>query len=254
MNKVTSKDFKPSLWVLRLVAYIIDFVFAMLLYFLITYLFIVFSRSSFVDFLLESTWSVLFSILIINFILLFKDCINGISLGKMIMGLQIVNTDTGNTPSFKKLIYRNIYLLIWPIEFAFWLVNNDKRRLADVHLKTTVKVRKVLVNYKLQFLLFFALIIIGIVGVIQWNKNALSHSRPYRAALSQLYINKTIFKEVGMIKKSRMIKGTIFSMGGSKEAKFRIKLIGENKEKVINVQLIKLNNTDWEIANITMSN
>lgn len=253
MDQIKRKDFKPSLRVLRLAAYIIDFVLAMFLYFLVTYLFIVFSHSSFVDFLLESTWSFFFSILIINFILLFKNVVNGISPGKMIMGLQVIDTEKENVPSLKKLLYRNVYLLLWPIEFAFWLVNNDKKRIADIRLKTTVVVRKVIDNYKIRFIIFIALLLVGVLGIIQWNNNALSHSRPYRAALSQLYINKTIFKEVGIIRKSKMIKGNIYSMGGSREAKFRIKLIGENKEKVINVQLIKLSNTDWEIANITMS-
>ena len=72
---------------------------------------------------------------------LFKDCLFGRrSLGKLICGLTIQNSETGEKASFGSLILRNVSYLILEIEGIAVLVNNGKR-LGDIIAKTQV-VRK----------------------------------------------------------------------------------------------------------------
>ena len=69
---------------------------------------------------------------------LFKDCLFGRrSLGKLICGLMIQNSETGGKAPFSSLILRNITYIIAPLECIIVLVNNGKR-LGDSVAKTQV--------------------------------------------------------------------------------------------------------------------
>lgn len=69
---------------------------------------------------------------------LFKDCLFGRrSLGKLIFGLSIQNSETGRTASFGRLILRNITYVMVQIEGVIVFVNNGKR-LGDTIAKTQV--------------------------------------------------------------------------------------------------------------------
>jgi len=72
---------------------------------------------------------------------LFKDCLFGRrSLGKLVLGLEIQNSETGGIASFKSLILRNITYVIVQVEGIVVLVNNGKR-LGD-HIAKTQVVRR----------------------------------------------------------------------------------------------------------------
>ncbi len=69
---------------------------------------------------------------------LFKDCLFGRrSLGKLICGLTIQNSETGEKASFGSLILRNVTYVIVQIEGIVVLVNKGKR-LGDFIAKTQV--------------------------------------------------------------------------------------------------------------------
>lgn len=69
---------------------------------------------------------------------LFKDCLFGRrSLGKLICGLRIQNSETGEKASFGSLILRNVTYVILQIEGILVLVNKGKR-LGDLIAKTQV--------------------------------------------------------------------------------------------------------------------
>lgn len=83
-----------------------------------------------VGFLLGLLWFVIYC--------LFKDCLFGRrSLGKLICGLKIQNSETGDKASFGSLILRNITYVIVQIEWIVVLVNKGKR-LGDFIAKTQV--------------------------------------------------------------------------------------------------------------------
>ena len=85
-------------------------------------------------FFLGGIWFVVFC--------LFKDCLFGKrSLGKLILGLKIVDADTLGKPSLGKLILRNLTFMIAQVKGLVVLLNQG-RRLGDVIAKTKVVSRK----------------------------------------------------------------------------------------------------------------
>lgn len=77
--------------------------------------------------------------LITSLILLIKDIMNGTSLGKKIFKLGIRETNDWTTvPSKMKLIVRNLFILVWPVEFILLVLG--KERLGDSLTKTNVYV------------------------------------------------------------------------------------------------------------------
>jgi len=68
-----------------------------------------------------------------------KDIMNGASIGKRLLKLEVRCTDNPNfTPSWDKLIIRNLLTIIWPLEFIVLLVS--KRKIGDRLAKTDVYV------------------------------------------------------------------------------------------------------------------
>lgn len=56
-----------------------------------------------------------------------KDCINGRSLAKRIIKLQVVDNKTGQVASPLKCFIRNIFCIIWPVEVIVTLINPSRR-------------------------------------------------------------------------------------------------------------------------------
>jgi uncharacterized RDD family membrane protein YckC len=65
-----------------------------------------------------------------------KDIINGQSIGKRILKLQVVN-EKGFPLNLRKVILRNIIALLQPIDMLY-MINNNEKRLGDIICKTKV--------------------------------------------------------------------------------------------------------------------
>lgn len=84
MNFTEPSSFK------RLFAFIIDLLLCVCLYLIMCYIFILLGNSNWVNFLLESVWGFLLSLLLILLLLTFKDLFFKRSPGKWLMGLDIL--------------------------------------------------------------------------------------------------------------------------------------------------------------------
>ena len=68
----------------------------------------------------------------IGFALYFcKDCINGQSIAKRILKLQLVDNTTGKVASPLKCLLRNVFCILWPLEVIV-AFNNPGRRIGDL--------------------------------------------------------------------------------------------------------------------------
>jgi uncharacterized RDD family membrane protein YckC len=56
-----------------------------------------------------------------------KDCINGRSIAKRILKLQVVDNKTEQVASPLKCFVRNIFCIIWPVEVIVTLINPNRR-------------------------------------------------------------------------------------------------------------------------------
>jgi len=65
-----------------------------------------------------------------------KDLINGQSIGKRVLKLQIT-TENGEAESLRNIIVRNMIALLQPIDILY-MINNKGKRLGDIICKTKV--------------------------------------------------------------------------------------------------------------------
>lgn len=121
---------------LRIGAFIIDYLIITAIFmipFLLNFQFIL---EGDIDLVLRFSYQmIIFAFLI--FIL--KDIVKGVSFGKWLVGIKV--SDKNNyilTPNIFRLMLRNIFILIWPIEFLVFLISKDKRRIGDIIAKTDV--------------------------------------------------------------------------------------------------------------------
>lgn len=106
-----------------------------------------------IDFLIAITFTVLLNKMLvsINIILLFpmigiiawiiifcKDSFRGASIGKRIVGIQVLNADTGQIASPTKCIIRNLFILIFPLELFLLFYNQKRLRVGDYAAHTKV--------------------------------------------------------------------------------------------------------------------
>lgn len=66
-----------------------------------------------------------------------KDIVKGKSIGKSILGLQIIDNSTGKTPSKFRCFIRNFTFFMFPIEILF-IILSSSRRLGDILVGTRV--------------------------------------------------------------------------------------------------------------------
>lgn len=82
---------------------------------------------------------VLFFFFVLSFFVLFvfrNVIFGGRSIGKRLLGLYIVDKKTNELPSKQKLVIRNLFLFIYPIDAIFLIVN--KQSIGDMATETAV--------------------------------------------------------------------------------------------------------------------
>ena len=127
------------------------------------------------DFIFKLESNMMFQSLAFSFLIsyfLCKDLIQAKSIGKRIVNLRIVgNLQTEVSPI--RLILRNIFVAIWPIELIFCLINPEKK-LGDIVFGTKVvldegKIQPIDIK-KPQILLYFIIILTLIFFIIHFSK------------------------------------------------------------------------------------
>lgn len=114
----------------RIAAFLIDLFAACIIYAIVMIMFMILFRQSGKFSMKELDIIQLFYLLLFTL----KDAL-GLSLGKRIMNLQIVNQN-GEKADWRACFLRNLTLIIWPIE-AIVLIASEKR-IGDIIAKTTV--------------------------------------------------------------------------------------------------------------------
>lgn len=190
-------------------------------------------------------------VMIPGFFLYFvKDCFNGVSAGKWMMGIMIRDENNQNEiPSFGRLFLRSLFIIIWPIEFIMLATNNQKKRLGDkvtntVVLKKSIKPTKlprilVLVGVGVAFFIFLFLF----VG------STIKNSDAYIVATLNIEQNKEIINETGGVKGYGMMPtGNISITNGHGEAQLQIKVLGNKKDLDVRVYLDKEPDGQWRLV------
>jgi uncharacterized RDD family membrane protein YckC len=189
-------------------------------------------------------------VMIPGFVLYFsKDSIKGISVGKWIMGIMIRDENNQNdVPSYGRLFLRNLFIIIWPVEFIMLATSDQKKRLGDKVAKTIVVENP---NKPTKLPRVLAIIAVGIsffVFVFFIAGNAMKSSDAYKISISEIEKNEQIISETGGIKGYGMMpSGSISISNGQGQAQLEIKVLGKVKDVHVSLYLEKEPNSQWRI-------
>lgn len=189
-------------------------------------------------------------VLIGSVMFLAKDCINGISLGKWMVGIRVRNEhDPTSTPSVIKLFLRNIPLIVWPLEVFALYINPDKQRFGDIMAKTIVveysSKRSIL--FRLATLLF-VLCTSTIIVVVKFYQSVLD-SEVYALAIRQIKDNENIMVKTGGIKGFGVLpSGNLYFGEDTSGAYFKVKVLGKDQNAVVHIYLSKEQNGTWQVV------
>lgn len=192
-------------------------------------------------------------VMIPGFILYFaKDSLNGISVGKWIMGIMVRDeNDQNEIPSFGRLFIRNLFIIIWPVEFIALATNDQKKRIGDKVAKTVVLKNP---NNPNKLPRILALIGVGVtffVFVFLFAGSAMKNSDAYKVATKEIEQNKDIIAETGGIKGyGIMPTGNVSISNGQGQAQLEIKVLGNTKDLNVSVYLEKEPNGQWKLIEI----
>ena len=178
-----------------------------------------------------------------------KDSIKGISVGKWIMGIMVRDENNQNEiPSFGRLLLRNLFIIIWPVEFIVLATNDQKKRLGDKVAKTVVLKNP---NKPTKLPRFLVLIGVGVtffVFVFFFVGSAMKNSDAYKIAISEIEKNEQIITETGGIKGYGMMPtGNVSISNGQGQAQLEIKILGNTKDVNVSVYLEKEPNGQWKL-------
>ena len=189
-------------------------------------------------------------VMIPGFILYFaKDSLKGISAGKWIMGIMVRDENNQNEiPSFVRLFLRNLFIIIWPVEFIVLATSDQKKRLGDKVAKTDVVKNP---NKPTKLPRILALIGVGFtffVFVFLFAGSAMKNSDAYKVATKEIEQNKEIINETGGIKGYGMMPtGNVSISNGQGQAQLEIKVLGNTKDLNVSVYLEKEPNGQWKL-------
>lgn len=189
-------------------------------------------------------------IMLPGFLLYFaKDSVKGISLGKWIMGIMVRDANNQNlVPSFGRLLIRNLFIIIWPIEFIVLASSQEKKRLGDKIAKTIVVVVHNQSTILSRVLTFIGVGIAFFAFTFLTANTVMKNSDAYKVAIIEIEQNQEILNETGGIKDFGFITtGNVSLDNGIGQAQLQIKVIGHEQDMIVNVYLLKELEGEWEI-------
>ncbi|WP_299680625.1 RDD family protein [uncultured Tenacibaculum sp.] len=194
--------------------------------------------------------STMLAVMLPGFLLYFaKDSIKGISVGKWIMGIMVRDANNPyDIPSFGRLLVRNLFILIWPVEFIVLASSQEKKRLGDKTAKTIV-VKNPNKPSKLPRILALAGVGIAFYTfTFLFVGSAMKNSDAYKVAVQEIEQNQEILDETGGIKGYGMMPtGSVNISNGNGQAQLEIKVLGNEKDLNISVYLTKEPNGEWKL-------
>ena len=176
-------------------------------------------------------------LLILISYLFFGELIFKNTLGKYLLGIEIIATERDENPSFKSYFKRSILKVIFPIEGLVLLLSKNNKRLGDLGAKTIV------INKETNYFRPSARVLIGIIAlfvlVFSFRISmglAVKNADFYNIGINNI-ISNTSIKIIGLPKFVNQTRHTV---------NFFVPISNENQDKYAIIYLEK-NGTDWSV-------
>lgn len=193
------------------------------------------------------------SVMLITMLLyMAKDCINGVSIGKWVMGIRVRDEKNANEiPSIGRLFLRNIPIIVWPVEFIILAASTDKKRLGDKFAKTIVVKNPNKPTKMVRIVPLIAIVLCFIASFIYFLSAVMKNSDAYKVSIQEIEQNDAIISEVGKITGYGMMPmGNINIKNGYGNAQLTIEVQGTKKNVNVFTHLTKEPNGEWKIEEI----
>lgn len=182
-----------------------------------------------------------------------KDVYRGVSVGKYMMNIAVRdNCDRERVLSIWRLIVRNIFLIIWPIELFLVIFAKDRRRLGDAAVGSVVITRETRNKYSRLVVAAF-ITIVALSAFIFIVVQSIKRSDAYVVALTHIKTNVDIQEEAGGIDGYGAIPyGGIETVDDEGKADLEIKVIGNDKNVWVRVILEKRSGEEWKVMSMSI--
>lgn len=201
----------------------------------------------------ERIGTVLKSVLIPGFLVYFsKDVVKGISIGRWIMGIMIRDqADTNVIPSPVRLFVRNLFIVVWPLEFLVLAFNKNKKRLGDQVAKTVVVNNPNKPKRAIRILTLLAIGFIFFAFTSLLTSSVIKNSEAYKKAVEHIEADEDIKSEIGqIIEYGSYPGGNLNVTNGYGSAGLEITVKGKDKDLDVIVTLRKEPNGEWEVISL----
>ena len=178
-----------------------------------------------------------------------KDCYKGRSIGKWIMGIKVSDEENADqVPSFGRLFLRNLFLIVWPIEFLVLATSKQKKRLGDRVAKTVVLKYPSEGSKMLRIVVLISLMVLFVVFVFITIASTMKKSEAYKITTTEIEQNEYLMNEIGTVVNYGMFPtGNISVTNGYGQALVEIKVIGEKKTVQVVAYLEKEPTGVWQL-------
>lgn len=194
----------------------------------------------------QHVFSVMFITLLIY---MAKDCIDGVSIGKWVMGIRVRDEkNASEIPSIGRLFLRNISVIIWPVEFLILISSTDKKRLGDKFANTIVVKNLNKPSKTKRIIPLVAVVICCFIFFVFFLSSVMKNSDAYKVAIHEIEQNDAILSEVGKISGYGMMPmGNINISNGYGTAQLTIEVQGTKKNITVFTHLTKEPNGEWKM-------
>ncbi|NVK39001.1 MAG: RDD family protein [Gammaproteobacteria bacterium] len=245
----------------RIAALLVDSWWFGLLTTLIVFWAIEVSALSLDDLYLSSSYS-LFTVapLLSFFIFMCKDAYQGMSPGKRLLGIRVLNKNLEPVTPWQTLV-RNLTLPFWPLDFLAMILSSKKRRLGD-YLANTQVVRDTQINSE-QRLIVAGLMVafymftpnlpalsVSPDAMLQWPQMMIKRSGAYEYAEQQVRVHSGIEQFIGVIQDIEVGGNSQINMVNQHgHAQFELNVIGEKDSLPVFVTLDR-ENGQWQLVSL----
>ncbi len=252
MNEVLEQELNLASRKRRIGAFVIDhFVMTFLM---VSICFLAIGPNFMAEDNMDKMTTTMLAIMLPGLILYFsKDSIKGISIGKWIMGIMVRDASSpAEVPSFGRLLTRNLYVIIWPVEFIVLASSDEKKRLGDKTAKTIVVKNP---NKPTRLPRILTLVGVGItffVFMFLFVGAAMKNSGAYKVAVNEIENNQEILIKTGGINGYGMMPtGNVNITNGYGQAQLEIEVLGNEKDINVSVYLTKEPNGEWKLIEMS---
>ncbi|PZX19453.1 RDD family protein [Breznakibacter xylanolyticus] len=179
-----------------------------------------------------------------------RDAFDGVSIGRFASGIVVRDVFIPHrSPGTFRLMLRNLFALLWPLDLLWVVMRRDGRRLGDRFARTVVLYS----SQRAMRLVRLGLAAVVVLSVFSFflvtPETFLMRSEPYAVASAFLKSDAQIDEIAGGVKQlGWFASGQLSVVDGIGQAKVRMLVDGDRRDVMVDVRLCRDVKGNWEVV------